>query len=263
MADEENNEADEANLQDAADGEKKNRGPAKLLAGIAGLIATGSALAMMAIPSKEAPARMTGPFEFAFFEEEDDPNVVTNTQDDNFSRYIKFKPTSLIFAYDPAYPAARRAEQGFIVAMREAMSRTILKYHLDQIYSRVDEFNEELRQAAEPILFPVCFGEAESTFMADPSSGLMPGDSQETRGTFRGDFYSNEMQVDALRGALQLGKGPEQSFNGSETDLMIEDGSGQFVFVDVTGVKDDFVGNIQIGVKGRIRRLITGTIVAQ
>ena len=43
------------------------------------------------------------------------------------------------------------------------------------------------------------------------------------------------MQVDALRGALQLGKGPEQSFNGSETDLMIEDGSGQFVFVEVIG----------------------------
>ncbi|MGB0330194.1 MAG: hypothetical protein ACPGPE_00075 [Planctomycetota bacterium] len=243
---------------------KKGRSAVKMLGGLAALIATGSALAMMAIPTKVEEPRMIGPFEFNFFELEDQPEVLTNIQDDNFSRYIKFKPTSLVFAYDKNYPAQRRMEQGFIVAMRQAMSRTVLKYELQHIYDHPEAFNEELRQAAEPLLFPVCIGDAPTSHGRDPVSGLMMGDSQETAGTFRGDYYLHEIKVDAKRGTLQLGEeGPAQSFNGSETNLMVEDPNGKVVYVDVTGVEDDFEGSVRIGVKGRIRRLITGTVTAQ
>ncbi len=264
MAEEENNPAEEQPTEGEAQPTKKDRGAAKLLGGLVGLIATGSALAMMAIPSKVVEPRMTGPFEFAFFAEEDQTNVITNTQDNNFSRYIKFEPTSLVFAYDQAYPTQRRTEQGFIVAMRQAMSRTVLKYELAHIYDHPEEFNEELRQAAEPILFPVCVGDALTSDGQDPQSGLMMGDSQATAGTFRGDFYSHEIKVNSKKGTLQIGgDGPVQSFNGSETNLMVEDRNGKVVYVDVTGLVDDFEGSIRIGVKGRIRRLITGTITAQ
>ncbi|MDA8592534.1 hypothetical protein N9L90_01290 [Planctomycetota bacterium] len=264
MAEEENNPAEEQPTEGETQPTKKDRGAAKLLGGLVGLIATGSALAMMAIPAKVEEPRMTGPFEFTFFEEEDQTDVVTNIQDDNFSRYIKFEPTSLVFAYDETYPAQRRMEQGFIVAMRQAMSRTVLKYELQHIYDHPEAFNEELRQAAEPLLFPVCIGDAPTSHGRDPVSGLMMGDSQETAGTFRGDYYLHEITVDAKRGTLQLGEeGPAQSFNGSETDLMVEDRNGRVVYVDVTGVEGDFEGSVRIGVKGRIRRLITGTVTAQ
>ncbi len=264
MAEEENNEAEGQPAEAETQPTKKKGGAVKLLGGLVALIATGSALAMMAIPTKVIEPRMTGPFEFAFFAEEDQTDVITNTQDNNFSRYIKFQPTSLVFAYDEAYPSQRRMEQGFIIAMRQAMSRTVLKYELAHIYDHPEEFNEELRQAAEPILFPVCVGEALTSDGRDPASGLMMGDSQATAGTFRGDFYSHEIKVNAKRGTLQIDSdGPVQSFNGSETNLMVEDRNGKVVYVDVTGVADEFEGSVRIGVKGRIRRLITGTITAQ
>jgi len=264
MAEEENNEAEEQPTEGETPPTKKSRGPIKLIGGLVALVATGSALAMMAIPSKEVDPRMAGPFEFEFFEEEDQPNVITNTQDDNFSRYIKFEPTSLVFAYDAAYPSQRRTEQGFIIAMRQAMTRTALKYELAHIYDHPEEFNEELRQAAEPILFPVCIGDALTSHGRDPESGLMMGDSQATAGTFRGDYYAHEIKIDAVRGTLQIdGDGPVQFFNGSETNLMVEDRNGRVIYVDMTGVAGDFEGSVRMGVKGRIRRLITGTITAQ
>ena len=99
--------------------------------------------------------------------------------------------------------------------------------------------------------------------MADPVSGLMPGDSQETSGTFRGDFYENSIQIDGARGTLQINAdGLVQSFNGDERNLMVEDRNGKVIFVDVTGVDETYTGSIQIGVKGRIRRL-TATFTAQ
>jgi hypothetical protein len=263
MAEEDNNEAAEQGANEEAKAPKKGGKAVKLLGGLVALMATGSVLAMMAIPSKADQPRMTGPFEFKFFELDDNPNVVTNTRDDNFSRYVKFEPTTTVFAYDEAYPSTRRAETGFLTAMRNAMSRIVVKYELDHIFENSDVFNEELRQAAEPILFPVCFGDASSSFMADPVSGLMPGDSQETSGTFRGDFYENSIQIDGARGTLQINAdGLVQSFNGDERNLMVEDRNGKVIFVDVTGVDETYTGSIQIGVKGRIRRL-TATFTAQ
>ncbi len=261
MAQEENNEDQAVNVGDAD--QKRGRGPVKVLGGLVALIATGSALAMMAIPSKAAPLRMTGPLEFAPLENDDEPRVVATIPDDNYSRYITFTPSTIVFAYDPAYPAARQAEQGFSHAMRSAISKTTMKYFLAEIFSHLDEFNEELRQSTERVLFPVCFGEAELTYMADPASGLFAGDSQGTRGTFRGDFYASELKVDAPGKTVQLGEGPAATFHGAETDLMVEDRFGASLYVNVTDLPSDFVGTVQVGVKGRIRRFVTGNIQAQ
>ncbi|MDB4401578.1 hypothetical protein N9247_01000, partial [bacterium] len=86
MAEEDNNEAAEQGANEEAKAPKKGGKAVKLLGGLVALMATGSVLAMMAIPSKADQPRMTGPFEFKFFELDDNPNVVTNTRDDNFSR---------------------------------------------------------------------------------------------------------------------------------------------------------------------------------
>ncbi len=263
MAEEVENEAADAEGDEQAKPAKKSRKAVKLFGGLIALVATGSALAMMAIPAKVERPRMAGPFEFKIFELDDEPTLTTNTQDDNFSRYVKFEPITTVFAYDENYPNLRREESGFIVAMRTALSRTTLQYKLDHIFENPDNFNEELRQAAEPILFPVCFGDAIESFLADPESGLMPGDSQETSGTFRGDFHMNKILIDGARGTLQINAdGPVQSFNGNERNLMVEDREGKVIFVDVTGVDESFEGSIQLGVKGRIRRL-TATFLAQ
>ena len=67
MAEEENNEAAEQDPNQEAKPAKKNRKAVKLLGGLFALAATGSALAMMAIPAKVDQPRMVGPFEFKFF----------------------------------------------------------------------------------------------------------------------------------------------------------------------------------------------------
>jgi len=263
MAEEENQEAEAAAPAEETAPPKKSRRSIKLLGGIAGLIATGSALALMAIPSKEAPKRMVGPVEFSFFELEDKNELVANPRDDNFSRYVNFKPSCLVFTYDPLYPVNRRLEPGFAGSMQEAMRKVVSRYELDQILSHLDEFAEELRQAAEPVLFPVCFGDAESTYFADSKSGLMAGNSQDIRGTFRGDFHGYELSIDQKKGTLQLGEGPVAQFNGIETDLMIEDAQGRTLYVDVTGLVEGFNGSVHVGVKGRIRRMINCAPIAQ
>ena len=264
MAEEENNEAAEQDPNQEAKPAKKNRKAVKLLGGVLALAATGTALAMMAIPAKVEQPRMVGPFEFKFFALDDEPNLVANTRDDNFSRYVRFEPTSTVFSYSEDYPSKRSAERGFSTAMRGAMAAVVMKYGLKHLNEKRAELTQELHQVAEPILFPVCFGDAASSFMADTMSGLMPGDHQEMSGTFRGDFYKNVINIDGARGTLQINDdGPVQSFIGSETNLMVEDRNGKVIFVDVTGVGRDFLGPIQIGVKGRIRRLFTGNILAQ
>ena len=263
MAEEQTQEDPATNVTEAPQPRAKGRRSVKLLGGVAGLIATGSILALMAIPSKEAPVRMTGPMEFSFFGLEDEKKLVANPRDDNFSRYINFEPSCLVFTYDPLYPAARRAEPGFSGSIQEAMRKVVSRYELDQILSNLDEFAEELRRVAEPVLFPVCFGDAQTTYLPDSASGIMAGNSQDVRGTFRGDFHGHALVIDQGAGTLQLGDGPLAPFNGTETDLMIEDAQGRTLFVDVTGLEPDFNGPVPVGVKGRIRRMINCAPIAQ
>jgi flagellar basal body-associated protein FliL len=268
MAEEETNEAEEGAEGEAAEGsaseesKPSSKSSIKLLGGVVALIATGTILAMMAMPKKEEAKTFDGPGWHTFFT---DGEIVGNTLDNNFSRYLKFTPSCSYLAYDLNYPESRRADPQYETQLKELMQYTISQYTLEEVMKGTDHgtFAAELEQIAEPILFPVHIGPTTMPYEEDPESGLRAGDSQERHGTFRGPFYEHVLKVDATRKTIQLDDGPEQKFGGSEYDLLVESEAGEKLYVDVSGLEDDFVGEVHVGVMGRIRRLLTGQVIAQ
>lgn len=260
MAEEEINEA-EGEAPEGEEEPKKSKGSIKLLGAVVGLIALGSALAVMAMPKKEEVKSFEGPAMHNFFENE----IVGNPLDDNFSRYIKFSPSCSYFAYDLTYPSTRMADQHYEKSLKQAMQFTISKYRIDEVMAGAarEAFAAALEEVAEPVLFPVHLGETPTPYDPDPESDLKLGDSQDLDGTFRGAFYEHVLNIDAAKKTIQLDDGPELKFEGTEHDLLVEAADGTKFYVNVTTLKDDFEGSVNVGVMGRIRRMFTGDIIAQ
>jgi hypothetical protein len=243
---------------------KGGKGPLKLLVGVTVLIATGGGIAMMAMPKKpRGPEAFGGPWSFSFF----DAEFVANALDDNFSRFITFAPTCNYFAYEQSYVDRRKADPDFIPSVDEAMTNVVARYKLLEIMK--DGSGEELALAAqieevvEPILFPVHIGESKLPLESDPESGLRVGDSQDRFGNFRGAFREHFIEVDAAAKTLKLADGDVLAFNGAETDFELRTADGRKVFIDVTKLKPNFKGKINVGIHGRIRQIHLGRKLAQ
>lgn len=258
---------DEEPNEDGAEGtegeeQKKSKGPLKLLGGIVGLIAAGTILAVMAKPSVEVLPKFDGPAMHTFFP---DGEIVGNTRDDNYSRYLKFSPSCSYFAYDLAYPESRRTDQHYETLLRETMQFLVSQYLMDDVMSASarESFSAALEEITEPILFPVHVGDTTTPYEMDPESGLRIGDSQERSGTFRGGFYEHTLHVNQPERTIQLDEGPELKFGGNEYDLLVEAGDGTKLYLNVSDLVEGFEGEVHVGVKGRIRRMFTGDIIAQ
>lgn len=262
MADDDKKENEDGESPEGEEGQKKSKGPIKLLGGIVGLIAAGTALAVMAKPSKEVLPSFIGPAMHTLFAE---GNIVGNPLDDNFSRYLKFSPSCSYFAYDLAYPESRRSDKHYETILKESIQFTVSQYQMIEVMagSSRESFAAVLEEVAEPILFPVHIGMTASPYEIDPESGLRTGESQERFGTFRGGFYEHVLTVDGSKKTLQLDDGNEITFGGKEYDLLVEAPNGSKLYVDVTGLDEGFEGEVHVGVMGRIRRMFTGDIIAQ
>jgi len=258
----EEQEGDDTEEQESSGESKKSRGTLKLLGGIAGLIATGTILAVMAMPKKSEARHLEGPAMHSFFGEGE---IVGNPKDDNFSRYLKFSPSCLFVAYDLTYPEVRGMDVHYETVLRETMQYTISTFSIDEVMAGAnrDAFSSALDLVAEPILFPVHIGLTASPYDLDEKSGLRVGDSQEREGGFRGYFYEHTLTVDADAKTIQFDEGTVQDFNGNEEDLLVENENEQRIYVNVTRIQDGFDGEVHVGVMGRIKRLFTGDIIAQ
>ena len=82
------------------------------------------------------------------------------------------------------------------------------------------------------------------------------------KSTFRGRFHDHVLHVDAVNKTLKLGDGDETTFNGSEEDLVIYSVDGRSLYLDVTQIEPEFVGEIQVGVMG-IAREVRETVLFQ
>lgn len=262
MADEDNDEIENEESAETEGGEKKSKGPIKLLGGIVGLIGAGTMLAVMAKPSKEVLPSYSGPAMHTFFL---DGEIVGNPLDDNFSRYLKFSPSCSFLAYDLAYPESRRLDQHYETLLKESMQFTISQYRMNEVMAGAarESFSAALEEIAEPILFPVHIGKTASPYDVDEESGLRIGDSQERHGTFRGSFYDHVLKVNQPNGTIQMDEGTEIEFGGQEYDLLVEASDGSKLYVDVSNLVEGFEGEVYVGVMGRIRRMFTGDIIAQ
>ena len=53
------------------------------------------------------------------------------------------------------------------------------------------------------------------------------------------------------------------SYTGDEQDLIVLTKTGESIFVDVIDVKPEFQGELQVGIRGRIRKLMVLDPLAQ
>lgn len=255
MADEEKpEEAEENAAQEEGQEEKpkKNKGPLKLLLAVVLLVAVGGGLAMMAVPKKESTPKFQGPYFMTLLE---DFNV--STPDNNMSRYAKFKVSTEYAAYEEAYLTARVGDPEFMtnltsVAQREASARSLTE---TVIGPKRDEFAMVLRTTLDPVVFPVHIGDTATPLSQDSASGIVPGVSHR-HATFRGRFHDHTLKINSKTGIIQIDDGPEMTFRGDEDDLEVKDARGDTIYVDMTRIAEDFEGEVQVGVHGKLRTII-------
>ncbi len=262
MADKESeNEKKPEEQQEGEPKAKGGKGPVKLLGALVGVVGLGAALAVMAIPSgpKETP-KFTGPYFHQLFTKQ----VVSNTRDNDFKRFIKTNPQVEFFAYDGDYLINRNQDSLYKAWLDDSFNSLVAGKKLDEIYngSNRERFAQEIRHAIEPALFPVHIGDTGSPLEADPQSGLRPGDSYR-QSTFAGAFWEHTLTIDAEARTLMIDEGEAIAYNGEELDLKVTASNGEYIFVDVSNMAEDFSGEIPLGVHGRIRQVFITDYLAQ
>jgi hypothetical protein len=114
----------------------------------------------------------------------------------------------------------------------------------------------------DPVVFPVVVGEPDDGLGADSESGLAPGRSFR-EGTFRGAFFDHLLTVNGPEMTVSMDGAEPVSFAASDMDVPVYDSEGRVFFLDVTRLDPDFVGDVQVGVKGQIRRVLREKLLAQ
>ncbi|HKX45437.1 MAG TPA: flagellar basal body-associated FliL family protein [Planctomycetota bacterium] len=232
----------------------------KLGAGIAAIGVLAFVAATLATPGKQGVPSYRGPFVSPVAP----GSLSTNLAGNSHKRFLVMKINAMYDAYDQAYVTGRTADPVYTALVTDAVLSVSSLRTVEEVMEGVSKevFREELRMALDPILFPLHVGDTESPSDADPESGVRPGLSA-SESSFREPLFENSLLVDAVRGVVQLGDGPEQRFDGDEQDLRVQDAQGRFVHVDVTDVVPEFQGRVPVGVQGAIRKLLFDQYVVQ
>jgi len=253
-------EQQEGEEQTEASEKSSSKGSLKLLAAVVCLIAVGSTLAVVAIPTKEKPTRFDGPY---FYELSEDPFTVTAT-DSNGSRYVKFKPSAEYVAYAKDYVPGREKDPFFGSYLNSKVLEVSSTKSIDEMLRGAAQaaFAEEIRHEIDPIVFPVHVGDTTHPLDMDEVTGLKPG-SSHMDATFRGRIHDHVLKFDGQARTLQIDEGPVATFGGDEEDLQLQTVEGKYVYVDVTGFEEDFIGEVPIGCHGKLRKIILNGTIAQ
>ena len=257
-ANKEKDEQEEDEQSQTADAARKK----KVLfgGGALSIVAAGTIAAMMGIPSSGARPHFAGPFTTALFSEEFHCNIDVGGR----TRFLQMKPEVFYYAYEQEYLRSRTTDVLYTPAMTDEVFRISTAKTLDQIYGEVGElsFMEELRDGIDPILFPVHIGDTKLPWDLDDDSGLRPGLTSD-RNTFRGRFYDHLLVVDATAGTMKLDDGPEAQFQAGDMDVQVLSANGEVLYVDTSSLEADFVGEVPVGVKGQIIRILPVDLLVQ
>lgn len=239
------NETNETQVQE----ETQPKGKRKLMvaSGVGIVVAAGAIAAMLAVPSKQVSHRFKGPFTTPLFEDQFSCNLVER------EHYLQMKPEVMYQVYEANYLTTRVTDQLYLPQMKNAVLRIASNKSMEDLFGEAnqDGFMEELSEALDPILFPVHIGETTLPWDPDEESGLRPGLSME-KTNFRGNFFDHALHVDSAARTLQLDDGPVTEFKPGDPDVRVVDSNGAVIFVDVSGLTEDFSGEVQLGVLGRI-----------
>ncbi len=257
-------EAGPAAAPAAAGAPPKSKKRGMLLAG--GLvvpIALAWMLSMLAIPKKVATVahRLSGPF-VAHVSPANGFQV--NLADRGNKHYLAMNMKVGVEAYDESYVTARSNDALHQARLSDAVLKVASRKSKNDLDDAVEkeEFREELRRAIDSVLFPLHVGNDGRADAAHAASGLRAGTSTD-RATFRGLFHDHVLLVDAQARTIQLDGGPPARFGGEETDLRVDDASGQCLYLDVRYLHAGFHGEVHVGVLGRVREVYFSSFLTQ
>lgn len=236
------------------------KGRHKLVVGgsAAALVATAFVAAMMAVPKKSEERSLHGPFVAPLTPEKVQVNLA------GAKNFLILDLNIVYDAYEEAYFLARAEDPLMNAEIKDALVGLTSAKTREDVADAVNRpvLMEELRAAVDPLLFPVHVGEGSVPTRADPASGIGPGMSAH-EGSFRGEHDLHLLKVDAVERTLQLDDGPVIGFEGHETDLSVPDADDRVLFLDVTGVREGFQGEVRVGVMGRVRRILWNEVLIQ
>jgi flagellar basal body-associated protein FliL len=232
--------------------------------GVVGLIALAWALSIVAVPSSghhEEQHHIGGPF---VAEVSPSAGFQVNLSGDGGKHYLSLKLNVEVDAFEESYAGARASQPLYQAKLTDAVLRTASqksKGELDNAVGR-EVFRDELRIALDPVLFPVHVGDEHAPDDPHAPSGLRFGRSI-ARSNMRGLFYEHALHLDVARKSIRLDDGKDISFHGDEADLFVADARGKGVYVDVSSLQEDFVGDIGVGTFGRVRNVYFNTFLTQ
>lgn len=247
-------------VEAAAPAEAPGRGARRLLlgAGILILPALAWAVALLAVPAPVPQRGFQGPFVAPLTGQK----VQVNLSDGKSFLILNL---NLVYeACDEAYHAARAADPMYAAEIKDVLVEIASAKTREQVSDKVHKpvFMEEIRKAVEPLLFPVHIGETRHPNERDKLSGLQPGLSA-SRGTFRGPFGEHVLRVDAPARTLRIDDGPEITWIGGESEIAVVAADRGVLFVDVSRVEPGFRGELPVGVKGRVRKVLWDEVLIQ
>ena len=216
--------------------------------------------ATMGVPAEEPIPQYDGPFVVALSED----NIQVNLSSTERTVYLLMKLNAEFDAYTAGELEGRLEDPLFLAILKDRLLKLSSTKTPEMIASSdaQDAFMIEIRDAIDPICFPVHVGEGPTPFAADPASGAKPGDST-LNDTLRGRWYDHTLHIDAPNLTVRLDEGEDIAYVGDEVDLAVTNAEGHFIFLNTTGIKADFVGDLNVGVKGRLRRILREYFITQ
>jgi flagellar basal body-associated protein FliL len=240
--------------------EKKSKKGLILIGATLLLVGVGYFGATMGVPAEEPIPQYDGPFVVALSED----NIQVNLSSTERTVYLLMRLNAEFDSYTQGELEGRLEDPLFLAILEDRLLKLSSTKTPEMIASSdaQDAFMVEIRDAIDPICFPVHFGDSENPFAADSKSGAKPGDST-LNATLRGRWYDHTLHIDAPNHTAKLDEGDEVAYIGDEVDLAVTNAEGHFVFLNTTGIKSDFVGDLNVGVKGRLRRILRSYFITQ
>ena len=258
MAEEENKDEEVSEAQAPKSGKK-----GLLLGGGAlALVAIAGIGAMLAVPGSDKHPSFDGPFVMNLAGETE--SLTVNLAGEGARRFLVMDLKVEFDSYDEPYGIARTSDTLYLAKLQDAMLTIASQKTADEVLEIGTQgiFIEQIASKVEPLLFPVHIGKTVSPMMKDEISKLRPGVSI-FESTMRDPLHDQSIKIDGPNKTLQLSDGEIYPFDGTETNLMLKDGSGRTVFVDVTGFDEGFVGEIPVGIRGSVRSLYKVKFIIQ
>jgi len=262
MADENKKENEEAPAEDEK--QTKSKKPLMLGGGLLGMIAAAYIVSMVALPGSSEPPPFDGPFSSNLSEESIQVNL-------GGKDYLSMKMPAIKFnAYMESYGVNRLANvvvQRDIIDVLHRVGRRKTKEMLNTQLGE-DIFRQELVESLAPIVFPVHIGNRERADRQHMQSGLNAGMSID-ESTMRGGFESHVIHLNTYKGEISLDEGPvvlyDQAGNTEplDSDLMLESANGLVVYVDVTDLEREYIGDVNVGTFGVIKKVTFKQLLTQ